>query len=261
MTAKVPTSEEPHVIMSGRLLDGRSAIITGGAGAIGRGTARLFAEHGARLAIFDISDEALAATKSELGEHHLYLNVDVRDPVSCKRAVAEVVATFGGLDILVTMAGTVPPGGIADVTVEGYDAVMDNHMRGTFNICQAVVPTLRAQKRGAIVCMSSIAAERGGGLHGGVHYAAAKSGILGFARALARELGPENIRVNAVCPGAVFTGRRDRKETEDRFGSQIPMRRIGTTAEIGGCFLFLASDLAGFVTGATLDANGGMHIA
>ncbi len=250
-----------HAIMSGRLLAGRSAIITGGAGAIGRGTARLFAEHGARLAILDVSDEALAATRSELGNHHLYMNVDVRDHAACQRAVAEVVAAFEEIDILVTMAGTVPPGGISDITLEGYDAVMDNHMRGTFNICQAVVPTLRAQKRGAIVCMSSIAAERGGGLRGGAHYAAAKSGILGFARALARELGPENIRVNAVCPGPIWTGRRDRGEMEAQFDGQIPMRRVGTPAEVGGCFLFLASDLASFVTGATLDVNGGMHIA
>ena len=253
--------EPNHAIMSGQLLAGRRAIITGGAGAIGRGTARLFAEHGARLAIFDVDDEALAASKSELGEHHLYMNVDVRDHVGCRRAVAEVVAAFKGLDILVTMAGTVPPGGIADIAIQDYDAVMDNHMRGTFNICQAVVPTLRARKRGAIVCMSSIAAERGGGLRGGAHYAAAKGGILGFARALARELAPENIRVNAVCPGPIWTGRRDRGEMEEQFGTQLPMRRVGTPAEVGGCFLFLASDLAGFVTGATLDVNGGMHIA
>jgi NAD(P)-dependent dehydrogenase (short-subunit alcohol dehydrogenase family) len=255
------SEESHHPIVSGRLLDGRSAIVTGGAGAIGRGTARLFAAHGARLAILDVSDEALAATKAELGGDHLYLNVDVRDRAACERAVAGVVAAFGGLDILVTMAGTVPPGGIADITAEGYDAVMDNHMRGTFNMCQAAAPILRAQRRGAIVCMSSIAAERGGGLHGGAHYAAAKSGILGFARALARELGPENIRVNAVAPGPIWTGRRDRAETEARFGPQIPMRRVGTPEEVGGCFLFLASDLASFVTGATLDVNGGMHIA
>ncbi len=255
-------SVEPHpVIMSGPLLAGRSAIVTGGAGAIGRATARLFAIHGARLAILDVNDAALAAVKSELGESHLYLNVDVRDPSACQRAVAHAVDAFDGLDILVTMAGTVPAGGIAEITTEGYDAVMDNHLRGTFNMCQAAAPVLRAQKHGSIVCMSSIAAERGGGLKGGAHYAAAKGGILGFARALARELGPENVRVNAVCPGAVFTGRNDRAETEARFFIDIPMRRIAETTEVAGCFLFLASDLAGFVTGATLDVNGGMQIA
>ena len=255
-------SSQPHLdTLSGRLLAGRSAIITGGAGAIGRGTARVFAQNGARLAIFDVSDAALAVAKSELGETHLYVKVDVRDPAACQRAVAEVTATFGGLDILVTMAGTVPPGAIADITTEDYDAVMDNHMRGTFNMCQAVVPTLRAQKRGSIVCMSSIAPERGGGLRGGSHYAAAKGAILGFARALARELGPENIRVNAVCPGPIWTGRQDIGEQNAHFAPEIPMRRVGMPEEVGGCFLFLASDLAGFVTGATLDVNGGMHIA
>lgn len=255
------SAEPKNDVLTGQLLAGRSAIITGGAGALGRGTARVFAQNGARLAIFDVSDAALAAAKSELGAQHLYMNVDVRDRAACARAVAEVVAAFNGLDILVTMAGTVPPGGIAEITVEGYDAVMDNHMRGTFNMCQAAVPTMRAQKRGSIVCMSSIAAERGGGLRGGAHYAAAKGGILGFARALARELGPENIRVNAVCPGPIWTGRQDIGEQNERFAPEIPLRRVGMPEEVGGCFLFLASDLAGFVTGATLDANGGMHIA
>jgi len=255
-------SEQSHsILMSGRLLAGRSAIITGGAGAIGRGTARVFAENGARLAIFDVNDAALAATKTELGDDHLYMNVDVRDHAACQRAVAEVAAAFGGLDILVTMAGTVPPGGIAEITIEGYDAVMDMHMRGTFNMCQAAAPIMRVQKRGSIVCMSSIAPERGGGLRGGAHYAAAKGGILGFARALARELGPENVRVNAVCPGPVWTGRQEIGEQNARFAPEIPMRRVGMPEEVGGCFLFLASDLPGFVTGATLDVNGGMHIA
>ncbi len=249
-------------LYSGRLLEGRTAIITGGAGIIGRGTAKLFAEHGARLAILDVNDTALSIVKSEIGgNRHLFMNVDVADHAACASAVAEIASNFGKLDILLTMAGTVPPGGIADIAPADYDAVMNMHMRGTFNMCQAAAPVMRAQKSGSIVCMSSIAAERGGGLRGGAHYAAAKGGILGFARALARELGPEGIRVNAVAPGPIFTGRQPRAQMEERFGDQIPMRRVGTAEEIGGCFLFLASDLAGFVTGATLDANGGMHIA
>jgi NAD(P)-dependent dehydrogenase (short-subunit alcohol dehydrogenase family) len=249
--------------MSGRLLAGRRAIITGGAGAIGRCTARLFAENGARLAILDINDEALSATKEELGDAHLYLWLDVRDRAACQKAVDETVAGMGGLDVLVTMAGTVPPGGLADITVEDYEAVMDMHMRGTFNICQAVAPLLRAQKSGTIVCMSSIAAQRGGGLHGGAHYAAAKGAIIGFARALAREMGPDNVRVNAVCPGPIWTGRRPLDEMNERFANPavMPMQRVGMPAEVGGCFLFLASDLASYVTGVTLDVNGGMHIA
>jgi NAD(P)-dependent dehydrogenase (short-subunit alcohol dehydrogenase family) len=255
-------SEMSQPILSGRLLEGRSAIITGGAGIIGRATAKLFALHGARLAILDVNETALTTVKSEIdGNRHLFMKIDVSDHGACDGAVAATAAAFGGIDILVTMAGTVPPGGIAEITPTDYDAVMDMHMRGTFNMCQAVAPVMRTQKRGAIVCMSSIAAERGGGLRGGPHYAAAKGGILGFARALARELGPDGVRVNAVAPGPIFTGRQPRAQMEERFGDQIPMRRVGTAEEVGSCFLFLASDLAGFVTGATLDANGGMHIA
>jgi NAD(P)-dependent dehydrogenase (short-subunit alcohol dehydrogenase family) len=252
---------QTDVILSGRLLDGRRAIITGGAGHIGRGTARVFAANGARLAIFDVSDDALTTARSEFGSHHLYLKVDVSDHAACERAVTEAAQELGGLDILVTMAGTVPPGGIAEINEADYDAVMDSHLRGTFNMCQVVAPILRAQKRGAIVCMSSIAAERGGGLRGGAHYAAAKGGILGFMRALARELGPDNVRVNAVCPGPIWIGRQPLEEQNARFAPDIPMRRVGMPEEAGGCFLFLASDLASFVTGATLDVNGGMHIA
>jgi NAD(P)-dependent dehydrogenase (short-subunit alcohol dehydrogenase family) len=249
--------------MSGELLAGRRVIITGGAGAIGRSTARLFAENGARLAVLDIDDDALAATKAELGDGHLYLSLDVRDRAACQKAVEHAEAAMGGLDVLVTMAGTVPPGGLADITVEGYEAVMDMHMRGTFNMCQAAAPLLRAQKSGAIVCMSSIAAQRGGGLHGGAHYAAAKGAIISFARALAREMGPDNVRVNAVCPGPIWTGRRPLDEMNERFANPaiMPMQRVGMPAEVAGCFLFLASDLAGYMTGATLDVNGGMHIA
>ena len=249
--------------MSGRLLARRRTIITGGAGAIGRATARLFAEHGARLAIFDIDEEGLDATQGELGAAHLYMRLDVRDRAACQKAVDETVAGMGGLDVLLTMAGTVPPGGLADITVADYEAVMAMHMRGTFNMCQAVAPVLRARKSGAIVCMSSIAAQRGGGLHGGTHYAAAKGAIISFARALAREMGPDNVRVNAVCPGPIWTGRRPLDEMNARFANPalMPMERVGMPAEVGGCFLFLASDLSGYVTGVTLDVNGGMHIA
>jgi NAD(P)-dependent dehydrogenase (short-subunit alcohol dehydrogenase family) len=160
------------------------------------------------------------------------------------------------------MAGPVFPGKIAEIPVDEYDLMIDVHLRGTFNMCQVVIPQFRAQGAGVMVCMSSIAPERGGGLRGGAHYAAAKGGILGLARAMARELAPQNIRVNAVCPGAIFTGRRlSFAEMNAQFANNvIPMGRVGTAEEVARVFLFLASDMSTYVTGATIDVNGGLHI-
>jgi NAD(P)-dependent dehydrogenase (short-subunit alcohol dehydrogenase family) len=195
-----------------------------------------------------------------LGPAHVGLTVDVSDEAACDRAVAEAAGKFGRLDILVTMAGVVNPGTIMSVTSEEYEATVNSHMRGTFNMCRAVIPRLREQKSGSIVCMSSIAAERGGGLRGGVHYAAAKAGILGLMKAMARELAPDNVRVNAVCPGAIHTDKRVLADMNAMLASSIPMGRVGLSEEVAQVFLFLASDMASYITGATIDVNGGMHI-
>ena len=248
-------------LLASPLLLGRTAIITGGAGGIGRATATLFAQNGARVAILDSAPTATSFA-AELGEAHLGLVTDVSDPAACSQAVTQVIGEFGHLDILVTMAGIVNPGGITSVAQEEYEATMRSHVDGTFNMCRAAIPHFRERRAGSIVCMSSIAAQRGGGLRGGVHYAAAKAGILGLTKAMARELGPDNIRVNAVCPGAIHTGKRNLADMNAQFGGNgfIPMGRVGMADEVAGVFLFLASDLASYVTGATIDVNVGMHI-
>lgn len=243
------------------LLQGKTAIITGGAGGIGRATAKMFANSGARVAVIDTAPNTLSFA-NELGAEHFGVTVDVSDEAACAKAVSEVIGKFGRLDILVTMAGIVNPGGIVTVAQEEYQQTMRSHVDGTFNMCRAAIPHFQQNKSGAIVCMSSIAAQRGGGLRGGAHYAAAKAAILGLTKAMARELAPENIRVNAVCPGAIHTGKRNLADMNAQFGDNglIPMRRVGMADEVAGVFLFLASDLASYVTGATIDVNGGMHI-
>ena len=183
-----------------RLLEGRRAVITGGAGGIGRVTARLFADQGARVAVFDISD-ATRDFAASLGAGHRGEIVDVKDSDASKAAVESTLADFGGIDALVTMAGLVHPGGVGDLSEADFDDMIAMHLKGTFNACRAVAPSMRAAGRGSIVCMSSIAGERGGGLRGGAHYAAAKAGILGLARAMARDFAADGVRVNAVCPG------------------------------------------------------------
>lgn len=241
------------------LLDGKTAIITGGAGGIGRATAKAFAQAGARVAVLDTAPNTQSFA-AELGEGHLGVTVDVSDEAACMKAVAQAAERLGRLDILVTMAGIVNPGGITSVTHEEYEQTMRSHADGTFNMCRAAIPHLRAQGGGSIVCMSSIAAQRGGGLRGGVQYAAAKAAILGMTKAMARELAPENIRVNAVCPGAIHTGKRVLEDMNAMFGTTIPMGRVGLAEEVADVFLFLASDMSSYVTGATIDVNGGMHI-
>ena len=158
------------------------------------------------------------------------------------------------------MAGTVHPGGIADVTDDAWRETIDMHLTGTFNACRGAIPALKRNGAGVIVCMSSIAGQRGGGLRGGTHYAAAKAGVIGLVRAMARELAPDGIRANAVAPGAIHTDKRSFADMNAGLAAQIPMGRVGTSEEVARVFLFLASDLASYMTGAVVDVNGGLHI-
>ena len=137
------------------------------------------------------------------------------------------------------------------------------NLKGVLFLSQAVMPHMRGRKAGAIACMSSVSAQRGGGILGGAHYSAAKAGVLGLARAMARELGPDNIRVNCVAPGLIQTdiiaGKiSDEKRAEILTG--VPLGRLGVAQDVANIFLFLASDLSAYTTGAVIDVNGGMHI-
>ena len=137
------------------------------------------------------------------------------------------------------------------------------NLRGTLYMAQAVIPGMRAHKAGAIVNLSSVSAQRGGGIFGGPHYSAAKAGILGLTKAMARELAPDGIRVNAICPGFIATDITGGKLTPDMMTqilSGIPMGRAGEASDVAGCCLFLASDLAAYVTGSEVDVNGGSLI-
>ncbi len=246
------------------LLDGKTALISGAATAdgIGFATAKLFAEHGARVALLDV-DDAIAGRAAELGPGHLGLVVDVADGEACTKAANDIAKAFGGLDILVNNAGIVHGTAIMEISEAEYDAVLDINLKGTFHMAQAVIPHLRARHGGAIVCMSSIAGQSGGGVFGRAHYAAAKAGIMGLAKALARELAPDGIRVNAIAPGPIdndFTRGRMTREIKDGIAKSIPMGRLGRSDEVAGVCLFLASELSSFVTGTVIDVNGGLLI-
>ncbi|ADV00108.1 SDR family NAD(P)-dependent oxidoreductase [Alicycliphilus denitrificans] len=247
------------------LLKDKVAVITGGAGINGLGfaTARMMAEQGARVAILDLAAADPQAAAARLGDGHMGVVANVTDKASCEAAAAAVQARYGRIDILVNNAGVTQPAKFLDITGADYDRILDVSLRGTLYASQAVLPAMLAQQSGAIVCISSVSAQRGGGILGGPHYSAAKAGVLGLARAMAREYGGSNIRVNCVTPGLIATDINKGKIPDDKrqgILDGIPLARIGEPADVAGCVVFLASDLAKYCTGVTLDVNGGMLI-
>lgn len=247
------------------LLKGKCVVVTGAAtpGGIGFATARRFADEGARVALLDIEAEAVRARAAELGDDHLGVACDVADGAACRDAVDAAVRAFGGIDALVTVAGVVHGTPVMEITAAEYDQVLDVNLKGTFLMAQAVIPHMRARGGGAIVCMSSIAGQSGGGVFGRSHYAAAKAGIFGLAKGLARELAPDGIRVNAVAPGPIdndFTRGRMTRQIKEQLARTVPMGRLGRSDEVAGVCLFLASELSSYVTGAVIDVNGGLLI-
>jgi len=246
-----------------RLLVNKTAVITGAGSqrGIGRATAKLFAAHGARIAAVDIDGEAVLDVATELGAQHRAWCCDVSDPAECNETVAQIVDDFQGIDIMVNSAGVVFGTPILEITQREYDTVLDNNLRGSFLMSQAVIPHMRTKSAGSIICISSIAGETGGGVFGSSHYAAAKSGIFGLVKALARELAPDGIRANAVAPGPVdndFTKGSMTQEIKDEIAKKIPLGRLATPDDIANVCLFLASDLSSYVTGTVFDVNGGL---
>ncbi|EHD4699070.1 SDR family oxidoreductase, partial [Salmonella enterica] len=225
--------------------------------------AKLFAENGAKVVIIDLNGEASEAAAAALGEGHLGLAANVADEVQVQAAIEQIIAKYGRVDVLVNNAGITQPLKLMDIKRANYDAVLDVSLRGTLLMSQAVIPVMRAQKSGSIVCISSVSAQRGGGIFGGPHYSAAKAGVLGLARAMARELGPDNVRVNCITPGLIQTDITAGKLTDEMTANilaGIPMNRLGDAVDIARAALFLGSDLASYSTGITLDVNGGMLI-
>ena len=247
------------------LLAGKTAAISGAASArgIGLATARLFAKHGARVAILDLDEAGARRAAQELGEGHIGLACNVTDLESCKGAARQVLDAFGQLDALVNNAGISQPVQTMELTAQDWQRVVDVNMTGVLYLSQAFIPHMRERKRGSIACMSSVSAQRGGGIFGGPHYSAAKAGVLGLAKAMARELGPDGIRVNSVTPGLIqtdITGGKLTDEMRTEILKGIPLNRLGDAEDVANIYLFLASDLSSYVTGAVIDVNGGMLI-
>jgi NAD(P)-dependent dehydrogenase (short-subunit alcohol dehydrogenase family) len=247
------------------LLDSKVVIVTGAASprGIGKATAKALAAQGARVVILDLRKEDAESAARDLGEEHLGLACDVTDKDACIAAAKAVIEKYGRVDGLINNAGISQPLKTMDIGPDNFDAVIDVNLRGTLYMSQAVIAQMRKQKSGSIVCISSVSAQRGGGIFGGPHYSAAKAGVLGLARAMARELGPDNVRVNSITPGLIQTDiTGDKLTTEMRADiiKGIPLGRLGDAADVANACLFLTSELSGYLTGITLDVNGGMLI-
>lgn len=254
------------------LLPDRVCVIVGASSlrGIGYATAELFAQNGAKLALLDVNmDEAIvrdiaSSIAKNTGRQPAIagLTCDIQSPADCERVVADIASRFGTVDCLVNCAGIVQARAMLSIEEADYDWVLGVNLKGTFNICKSVLRIFTKKESGVIVNLASVAAQRGGGLVGGAHYAASKGGVVSLTRTIAREFGPSGIRANVVCPSMVETGMLDglTREKFDEIVSSVPLQRPGKPSDVAGACLFLASDLSAYVTGATIDVNGGSHI-
>lgn len=246
---------------------GRTAVVTGGAGGLGRAVCAGLAAEEAAVAVVDVSAEAVeqvAAGLREGGSRSRGFAVDVADPAAVADLMAAVAADLGGPHVLVTLAGGSlgTPRDLDDIGPEHVDLVLDVNLKGTFYCAQAAVPHMAAAGGGAIVTVSSIGGRQPSPVTG-VPYAAAKAAVVGLTKRLAKEVGPRNIRVNAIAPGLFLTDRLqgmfDAMSEAERLEvlDAIPLHRMPELREAVDPVLFLASEESSYITGAVLDVNGG----
>ncbi len=244
-------------------LQNKVSLITGGSRGIGAATAVMLARAGSDVAINYVEHGDRAAEVAErvrsLGRRVLTFRGNVADGATAREFVRRVVDAYGTIDIVVNNAGIWTHGPIGGTTEEVWDETIDTNLKGVFNICNATVPYLKKNGGGKIINISSTAGQRGEAFH--AHYAASKGGILAFTKSLSSELAPFRILVNAVAPGWVDTEMNEAVFADQAFREQvisaIPLKKIATAEDVAGAVLFLASDLANHITGATINVNGG----
>jgi 3-oxoacyl-[acyl-carrier protein] reductase len=243
---------------------GRVALVTGGSRGIGRAVAARLAQDGATVVVnyLQAADEAESAVEEIVakGGQAIAVQADVTDEVAVRHMVRATVRRFGRVDLLVANAGVVRDELLGAMTLDQWEAVIATNLRGPFLCIREAMPFLMSTGAGNVVCLTSIAAERGGRGHG--NYVAAKGGVNALVRSLAVELAPKRIRVNAVSPGLIRTDmtRRVRELAEEELLSQIPLRRFGSPEEVAAAVCFLASDDADYITGEVLHVTGGFGL-
>jgi len=240
-------------------LEGKTALVTGAAGGIGRACCAAFAAEGAGVVCSDMDGQAAAMTALTLGGHPVA--GDVASAEDAERIVEETVGLTGSLDVLVTSHGIFHSTPIAEIEPDEWDRIQAVNLRGTFLVCQAALKAMAPRGSGVIVTIASLAGQVGG-LQAGAGYAASKAGVAAFSKSLARAAGPLGIRVNCVNPGFIDTAMTETYPDDVRADviARTPLGRIGTAEEVAAAVVWLASGQASFVHGTHLDVNGGLHM-
>lgn len=245
-----------------KLLEGKTAIITGASRGIGRGIAEIFAAHGANIAFtYSSSVEAAQKLENELkakGVKAKGYQSDAANYEEAQKLAEEVVNEFGSIDILVNNAGITKDNLLMRISEEDFDKVIEVNLKSVFNMTKAVQRTMLKQRKGSIINMSSVVGVKGNA--GQSNYAASKAGMIGFTKSIALELGSRNIRCNAIAPGFIeteMTAVLDEKIVQG-WRDNIPLKRGGTPEDVANACVFLASDMSAYVTGQVLNVDGGM---
>ena len=242
-----------------KLLEGKSAIITGSSRGIGRSIAKAFSSHGANLVIHGTSEKPLISLAEELGCE--YVAGDIGEIETSKRLAEKCISKFGKIDILVSNAGINTRTKFLDLEPEEWDKVIRTNLTGTFYACKAIIPFMLERHSGSIINMSSRAGKTSHG-NASLCYGASKGGIEAMTRNLAGEFAPSGIRVNSICPGPIETDMSLQwaPEYRQKVLEGIPLRRLGKPEDIANLAVFLASDLSGFITGESININGGNYM-
>lgn len=245
-----------------KLLEGKTAIITGASRGIGRGIAEIFAVHGANVAFtYSSSVEAALQLEKELTKKGIKAKgykSDASNYEEAQKLADEVVAEFGGIDILINNAGITKDNLLMRMSEEDFDKVIQVNLKSVFNMTKAVQRTMLKQRKGSIINMSSVVGVKGNA--GQANYAASKAGIIGFTKSIALELGSRNIRCNAIAPGFIeteMTAVLDEKVVQG-WRDSIPLKRGGQPEDVANACVFLASDMSAYITGQVLNVDGGM---
>ena len=244
-----------------KLLEGKTALITGAARGIGKAIALKFAEEGANIAFTDL--EINGETEQEIAAKGVKAKSyasDASDFAQTEEIVNQVKAEFGSIDILVNNAGITKDGLMLRMTEEQWDRVINVNLKSAFNFIHACVPVMMRQREGIIINMASVVGVHGNA--GQANYAASKAGMIALAKSVAQEMGPKGIRANAIAPGFIDTAMTQSlpKEVRDEWCRKIPLRRGGTVEDIANTAVYLASDLSAYVSGQVIQVDGGMNM-
>ncbi|MDH6354404.1 3-oxoacyl-[acyl-carrier protein] reductase [Dysgonomonas sp. PH5-45] len=247
-----------------KLLEGKTALVTGAARGIGKAIAIKFAQEGANIAFTDLSiDDNAKQTEQEIAAFGVKVKgyaSNAADFEDTHNVVAEIVKDFGRIDILVNNAGITRDGLLMRMSEQQWDMVINVNLKSAFNFIHAMTPVMMKQKSGSIINMSSVVGISGNA--GQANYSASKAGMIGLAKSTAKELGSRGIRANCICPGFIITEMTGvlSEEVKQKWAEQIPLRRGGTPEDVANVATFLASDLSSYVSGQVIPVCGGMNM-